>query len=245
MVVPFLITPLAAAEESFRIETDVFVESEAEPVMQTLTLFSGGVVYDFILVESPEITIFDAQRGRVILLDEKRELRAEFKTAQLIEFTASIRSRSQSSSADGPFGTEFSGHYDEEKSLVLLEGNNIVYRATGIAPKFAWAADRYREFADCYAQLNAARPGNPPPFGRIELNRRLLELKMVPAEITRTLTLDGRFGKQQSTASSKHTFTWMLSTTDRKRIQDAQTYAATYRKVSLSEYLGISAVAKN
>ncbi|MCU0875712.1 MAG: hypothetical protein MUE50_25550, partial [Pirellulaceae bacterium] len=44
------IPAMPAMGEDFRIETDVFLGAEKEPVAQSVTLFSGGLVYDFPLI---------------------------------------------------------------------------------------------------------------------------------------------------------------------------------------------------
>ena len=244
VIVPLLLAPTVHGGNDFRIETDVFVENQKQPVAQTLTLFADDVVYDFMLLAPNEITMFDRQRGELFMLDPSRKLKARWTTAELIQFTASIRMTAKNAK-DNLFGMEFAGHFDEETAVVMLEGKNLVYRAVGHKPKLDGASGRYSEFADWYAQLNAARPGNPPPFGRIELNRRLKELHMVPTEIDRTLTLPGRLGNVKKKVTSRQTFTWLLSTTDRKRIQDVSEHMATFKVVTLKEYWGLDELAAN
>ena len=59
-----------ALAEEFRVDTDVYLEGEGkEPIAETLTLFSNGLIYDFILTGSEEITIFDVDRGHIVMLD--------------------------------------------------------------------------------------------------------------------------------------------------------------------------------
>ncbi len=54
--------PGAAEADDFRIETKVFTGKETEPSSETLTLFRGGQVFDF-LTKPNEITLFDKPRG--------------------------------------------------------------------------------------------------------------------------------------------------------------------------------------
>ena len=61
--------------EDFRIETDVFFDSEDEPAISTLTLFRGTTVYDFMGDKNEEITILDINRGRFVLLDCQRKIK--------------------------------------------------------------------------------------------------------------------------------------------------------------------------
>ena len=53
----------AATAQEFRIETDVFVAGEKEPVGETLTIFTNGLVYDFLLTDDEEITLFDRAKS--------------------------------------------------------------------------------------------------------------------------------------------------------------------------------------
>lgn len=69
------LTASHALGQDFRIETDVFVGNEERASMTTLTLFQGSTVYDYLGTEQPEITIFDAKRGRFVLLDCQRQIR--------------------------------------------------------------------------------------------------------------------------------------------------------------------------
>ncbi len=242
--IALLLVPAAAVCEDFRVETDVFAESAQQPVTETLTLFFGDVVYDFVLTEPRETTVFDVARGRILLLDSEKKIKAKVTTDELLTFTAGIRARTQDANAQQLFGSEFAGEFDTTAREAVVQGKNLSYRAQGVAPKYAVAAERYRSFADWYARLNAVRLGNPPPFGRIELNRQLFEHRLIPDEIVRTLVLPGRLRDERRTVTSRHAFTWMLSTTDRKRIEDAGTAMATYEHVTLNKYMGVEDVAQ-
>ena len=183
--------PASHADE-FRVETDVYVGEAPQPVAETLTLFKNGVIYDFLMTEPREATVFDVSRGRIVLLASQSRTKAEITTEELVQFTAAIRRRASGQQQQPLFGTEFAGEFDEESLEVLLQGQNLVYRAKGVLPKTKVAVQQYREFADWYARLNSARPGNPPPFARLELNRQLAENGLVPDEIHRSLNLPGR-----------------------------------------------------
>ena len=148
----------------FRVDTDVFVDrNEEKPVAETLTLFSQGVVYDFILNGSEEITVLDIRHGRIVLLDAERRVKTELTTDQLIEFSAKIKTLSQDEKQNALFSPQFTTRFDEESGELELVSPRLTYRATGIRPKLAAAPRQFREFADWYARLNAIRPGNLPP----------------------------------------------------------------------------------
>jgi hypothetical protein len=222
------------AAGDFRVETDVLLEDEPRPVAETLTLFSGDVVYDFLLSEPAEITVFDIRRGRMILLDPAKQIQTTMTTEELGQFIAAIQTRA--AQQHELFGMDFESRNDEASGELTLSGLNLTYQVTTQQADDIQQCKRYHEFADWYARLNAARPGNPPPFARLALNRELTTANRLPLEITRTLTLPGRLGKDRRVVRSRHAFTGKLSATDRKRIEDVATNIARFEKVSLVEY---------
>ena len=106
------------------------------------------------------------------------------------------------------------------------------------------ADEQFREFADWYARLNAIRPGNLPPFGRLELNEALARRQLVPEEIDRTIVLDGRFGAKKVKACSRQSFVWTLSGTDRKRVEKAGRLMAELQEITPPEYWRVPRVAR-
>ncbi|HTU27209.1 MAG TPA: hypothetical protein VMF30_17510, partial [Pirellulales bacterium] len=70
--------------EDFRIESRVFAGKEPKPVSENTTLFHIGIVYDFIPDKS--IAVFDKPRGRFLLLDRQRKIKAEVTVEQLQTF---------------------------------------------------------------------------------------------------------------------------------------------------------------
>jgi hypothetical protein len=224
------------AAQEFRIETEVFTGENAEPVSESLTIFSGDVVYDFLLGASEEITIFDMNRGRIVLLDPKQQVKAEIMTADLFEFCDRIKHRTANEKDASLFAPLFQQSFDEERSLLTLTSDRMTYAAKGVVPKQPQAVQRYQQFADWYARLNALKPGNLPPFGRIELNKSLAEKNLIPVEIERTLIVDRPIADKKLTARSQHATTWLISNTDRKRIDTAGNYLSKFRKVSPKEY---------
>ncbi len=84
---------LPCLAEEFRIETDVFVNQAKEPAVQTLTIFSGGVVYDFLLTGVEEITVFDRDRNRLVLLDTKRKVKTELTLDRILTYVAQMKTQ--------------------------------------------------------------------------------------------------------------------------------------------------------
>lgn len=88
-----LCTASLTAAQDFRVETDVFVGRKQEPVAEYLTLFYGNYIYDFLLTDAQEITVFDVARNRFILLDPSRQVKTELTTSQVDAFHQELRER--------------------------------------------------------------------------------------------------------------------------------------------------------
>lgn len=225
-----------ALAQEFRVETEVFVEDGKEPIAESLTLFTADVVYDLLLLPSVETTIFDTKRGKLVLLDNERQVKATLTTEQLMEFTAAIKARGIQQVTAALFQPRFETTYDEEQLRLTLASDSLTYKAKGLVPKHEEDAQRYRQFADWYARLNAIRPGNLPPFGRLELNQALAERNLLPLEVERTVVFDRPLGNRKLFAKSKHAVNWIISGTDRGRIETAGQNLVKFREVSPQEY---------
>jgi hypothetical protein len=232
-----------AGAQDFRVDTDIMVdENDEKPLAETLTVFSGDVVYDFILNGPEEITVLDVRRGRIIVLDSARQVQTTLTTTQLREYSAGFKMSSREELA--PFvNPRFTTSFVEKTGMLELASEALTYRAKGIKPKMAAAAQRFREFADWHARLNAVRPGNLPPFGRIELNRAMAERQLIPEEIERIVVLDRPLADKELRARSRHCFHWTLTATDRKRIETVGRYLATFQKVTPGQYWNVRQVA--
>ena len=241
VVVGWLLFVLPSTAQEFRVETEVFVDDQKKP--ESLTLFAADVVYDFLLLPNEEITMFDIQRGRLVLLDESRQLKAVLTTEQLLEFSAAIKARGMEQGSKHLFDPQFETTYDDESRRLKLASERLTYQAKGLVPKQPDAARRFQQFADGYARLNAMRPGNLPPFGRLLLNQALADRELVPLEIVRELVVDRPVSDKKLVANSRHTFTWLFSNTDRNRIDKVSGYVAKFTEVSADVFWKAPAVA--
>jgi hypothetical protein len=227
------------ADDGFRCETDVFVAAEKTPVQQSLTVFTGTLVYDFLLGQSQEITLYDVQRGTIKLLDKKRQLCTTILTDDLLQITAMYKTRKAESDLF-KFCTEPVFKETFADNILTLEADQFTYRVTCVKPKWAEAAQQYCEFADWSARLNAIRPGNLPPFPRMELNKALAGQKMLPEDIVRTITTTHLTGRRDETIRSHHVFNWALAKRDRQLIEEVGDHLIKYKSVSAEDYLGLA-----
>jgi hypothetical protein len=227
-----------AQNDDFRVDTDIFVGDDREPFAQSITVFSGGMVYDFPLIGTRETTVFDPARGRIVLLDADRRVKTTLSTHELLEYTAALKVKL--SNMGGLMADVANNQVEAETGSdgewFVLRNRLVTYRAKGTVPRIEDAASRYHQFADWYARLNATRPGSMPPFVRIELNRLLVENGMIPEEVELTVSPERGIMGRSTTFRSRHLPYWRLSNTDRQRIETAGTQMAKFNAVTFQRY---------
>lgn len=242
----FLCLPSATLwGQEFRMDTDVFVGKEKEPIAQTLTIFTGSRVYDFMLTQPREIVVWDSQRGTFTLLDEEQKRKAVVTSHEVIDYAFAVKTQANEQPeslfafASNPKFTE-SAEEIQDNSLtltrVVLDSPQLRYEAKGQQPKFPQAVKEYNLFATWYARLNATRPGNLPPEARIALNRALADRGLIPIEVLRTITASGRIGNKKLELRSHHLVNWTLSGEDQKKMERADDAMAKFSLVSFDEY---------
>ena len=237
LALPFgAVTTLIA--QDFRVDTDVYLGGEEETFSEHLTIFYGPIVYDFAVKGPEEITILNLREARITLLDVKRRVKTDVKTAELLDFSARIKLIGKKNQDEELVDPEFEVRFDGEQQTLELVSRKISYRTTVAEPTDPTVATRYREFTDWYVRLNSMRPGNPPPFGRLALNRELADRKLIPTEIKRTVTL-GRLLAKPQRARSRHLIGMTISNTDRLRIDKAGEYLSDFKTVSPEEYMQV------
>lgn len=224
--------------EEFRVETDVFLGGEKEPIARNLTLFVDGLVYDFPLIGPQQATVFDADRGRFVILDVERKLKTTVTTQRLLEFSAAIRLHAEDLKGVFAFAAhpKFAEDFSQAEQSLVLASESLTYRAKVGEPKSKAASQQFQHFADWYARLNSMRPGSLPPFARIELNKAIGDRGVIPEEIALTIEPGNRFTGKKLEMKSRHLFNWRLSNTDRKRISEAGDQMASFQAVAAEEF---------
>jgi len=237
-VVLFLMAGIVSGADEFRVETNVFLGDEEEPFSQDVTFFSSGLVYDFPRTGVGEITVFDPVRGRFVLLDPRRKIKTTVTTQELIELAAAMKVHA--SELEGAFAfaaaPKFEEQWEGDTGWLTLSSPLLTYRARCITPKLSSAVATYRSFADWFSRLNAMRPGNLPPFARMELDRAIAQRNRIPVEVELTVKPKHRFVGKTLVIHSRQRFNWRLSNTDRKQIDLAGTYMADFQSVTVREY---------
>jgi hypothetical protein len=235
--------PAATDGQDFRVDTEVFVGQEKTPALETLTIFSEGRVFDFVLAQPREVAILDPSRGQFTLLEESRRVKAVITTADLFQYTADLEAEAAkvkdavlAFAAQPKFEISAQETNETGEPLVrlTLAARPLEYVVLGKQPENADAAKRYRHFADWYARLNATRPDGLPPAARLVLNAELADRGLLPLEVTRTITPSSLAKKQ--VVRTRHLVNWTLSGEDRKKLALAGDWMAQFTPVSFDDY---------
>jgi len=254
-----------AAEGAFRVESEIFVDGEKEPVARSLTLFRDGVAWDF-LESSPaakdgppaagspadqlgEIVLHDPARERIILVDPRRNVKTRIDAIRLERLSVSLASwarKSEDRLVRWSGGPDFGEGMTETKDHLELVGPRVRYDVELTAAPSAEIARRYRRFADTAILLKAlVHPGGLPPFPRLAINRRLEAADALPASVA--LEIDAR-GFPRSTRADRvkcvHRFHPRLLTSDLERIEEAESRVAVSEDVDLAAFVAAPATAE-
>lgn len=254
--------PLAAADPSeprafpeplmMRIESELFSDGADEPVARSLTLFDGGVAWDFLELPAAkdgsqeemklvEIVLHDPARERVVVIDPVRRVKTEIPLIRLERMSVSLGKWARTSNdrlvrwAGGP---DFTDSFTEEEETLVLAGPRVRYAVTLATAESPEAALTYRQFADTAILLKALlHPGGIPPFPRLALNRRLEAATAMPAEVT--LEIDPRLAMVTGGAArlrSVHKSHPRILAADRRLIADAEAHVAGAEAVDLAAF---------
>lgn len=219
---------VVAQDREFRLETDVFKQGKDKPVSQTVTLFRGGIAFDFPR-DAATVTMVDPHGNRIVLLDADRKIQAVIDLAELSKLISIAKSQAPELIAN--IITEAETVRDEEKQTIV-GGAVLKYTATHQSPPKPQYARDYAAFADALAQLNAGRAPAQLPYARLKLNEVLRKKNVMPKEVTKTLSI----GNQPQVSRSVVHATWSLTTEHDKRIASVGEMLTTYTIVSQREF---------
>lgn len=239
-----LLAASALPGENFRVDTELFLGKEKQPIQETLTIFAEGRVYDFMLVGAKEIeiTIFNPGAGSFTILDVEKQTKTSITNQKLLEECLAINKAAladgdslDASAADPKFEAKSEPFEDngEDLTRINLTGKRISYEIVGRKAQQPETARLYRQFADWSARLNATR-GQLPPGARLAAGKSLEDAGLVPVTIARTITQGGALGKK-SEAHCRLIFNSRLSGEDQKRIERAGECVSNYREVKFDE----------
>jgi hypothetical protein len=226
--------------EGFRVDSQVFIGKETTPHSTNVTLFQGAHVYDF-LDQPRQITIYDLARGRVVLVNPDRTVKAEVSQDMLAAFCDNLR-RGEAHTTDAVLRFALNPRFDEQieesDGERVFSSKHITYRIKPLAGSSAGTAGAYGRFSDASARLNAfVNRGSMPPFPRLLVNQSLARSGHLPAEVLFTVS-PARLGAGRTVVlKSKHEYRWRLLDSDLRMIDEAGEILAGAAPLPLAEYL--------
>lgn len=231
--------------QEFKIDTQVYVGNDKQPIGQHLTLFSDGMIFDFQMSNEAqpkpvEIVIFNSRDKSFNLLDMNRSIRLPLQQVQIVQMVDGLRQQTlQDESMRFLVEDKYVEDFDISSGWVALTSDFIDYRFKGEKPSDVTILPLYFEFIENYSRLNASDPKKLPPFARMRLNQSIRKFGLMPSRIDVTLKKNGLF-KEQVTMRSEHTVNMNLSDKDKQRIKDAKSSWMTFKAVNLSKYRGLT-----
>ncbi|HOM16404.1 MAG TPA: hypothetical protein PLQ00_03705 [Thermoguttaceae bacterium] len=224
----------------FRMENKVYLGQQREPSVETTTIFYNGAVYDF-LKKPPEITIFEKDHSRFVLLDTERRVKTELTSQEVEAFVERLRRRAAEYS--DPFVAflarpEFEKSFDPTARELTLSSPWMTYRVATVDAESPELAAQYRYFADALARLNALlNPKGLPPFARLVVNAELQRREEIPKEVHLTIHPEtGLLPKKRTTFRSEHQLVRQIVEADRARVHQAIEFQSIFPRVSFEQY---------
>lgn len=228
----------AAAGDGFRIDNSVQVANQQGPPTESTTIFSGGVVYDYMTAPA-ETVVFQQSESRFTLLNMKSRTRAELTTAEVGVFTDHLQqlaARSSDPLARFLAAPKFQESFNEATGELLLSSSLATYRLTLRPVEDPAIVEQYHEFCDWYARLNALlKPRSSPPFARLVVNAALAQRGATASQVTLTLAA-GKGNQQSITIRSTHHITRPLPPADLDRIAKTRESMARFKLVGFDQY---------
>jgi hypothetical protein len=228
----------AAVAQEFRIETDVYLGDEPEVVSHTVTLFEKAAVYEFV-DDQPRIVVYrrgDGDRpGVFVLLDPKAQKRTEVQVTRIESLMKKLNAwagEQKDPILKFAAAPKFTENFDAETGDLTLESQEWTYRVATVPAENKQALARYQDFTDRFAELSTMLYGSAPPAPRQALDAALARRHVIPVEIRRITA-----GDEKNEVRAAHLFSWRLSREDRRRLDEAQKYLASFEKVANEKFL--------
>ncbi len=244
-----LLASPALFSQEFKIESQVYLDSQATPIASSLTLFQDKLVFDITIgsdgSSATEVVIFDSRTQSFELLDITKERRLHIEQFEIVRTLETLRQQgSQDDRLVNLVDPKLTEHVETSSRFLRLSNAQLTYEATCDSPSDAAILPAYYQFLDQYTRLTATDPRRLPPFARLELNQAMKKHGWIPSEIK--LQLDGgQISERSVKLHSKHQLISRLSEQDKKRIELARRQWTQFKPVSLAEYREIPQISES
>jgi hypothetical protein len=146
-----------ACAQDFRVDSKVFSGSESAPHSTNITLFRGHHVYDF-LDKPQQVTFYDLDRGRIVMVDPQRRLKVEVSRTMLDAFANNLR-HMEGKTNDTLLRFALRPSFDERdgkgKHERIFASKPLTYQVQTQPEEADGMAAAYRGFGDASARLNS------------------------------------------------------------------------------------------
>jgi hypothetical protein len=230
----------SAGATEFRIESSLFVDGDDKPASENVTLFRGGIVYDYLSAPA-ETTIFDPGRGLFILLDPVRRIRTEISAAEIDRRVGKLKGIAAEDDdaflrfqAEPTFEVQTSGPGNE----VTFKSPWMTYVVSVEPAQTVEGARQYIEFCDWCARLNVLSRPALLPFARLQVNAELNRRQVLPLRVQLTVSNPSSFPTQRQKIAlrTEHQVTWRLSKPDVRRIEQTGEDLVNFKPIPFAEY---------
>ena len=224
---------------TFRVETEVYIDDEVQPFDRHLILFDDGVIYDIFLDDDRVSTMYDPNRGRVILVDRQHRQQVVLSTSEMLAATAQARATIEAEGKGNEFGLQAEVVEQPPKTpgdpiRYQLSFGDTRYTTTTQAAKQPQVAVAYNQFVTLAGQLNVMLRRGTPPFARMVLGQHIAEMGHLPlrTELEHDVTASLKTRRYRAQLHLVE----QLSVVDRERIAEFGKVLAECEPVSLADF---------
>ena len=224
-----------ARGDDFRVDNAVYVGNQKESSSQSTTIFSGGAVYDCLKTPA-ETVVFEKTTGQFVLLNLGRRVQAELSTGQVAAIIEQLRpAAAKSKEPLVRFLAEPKFQEQSTPSGELILGSPLIsYRLRLAREADEKVVERYHEFCDGYARLNALL-GSPPPFGRLVVNAAMAQRHAIASQVVLTVHA-GTGSEAPTTIRTEHRLVRPLEATDLEQVTQTRQYMGSFKRISFDQY---------
>lgn len=231
---------LAASNDSvnrtvFSVNTAVYVGSENQPAIRTVTRFFGSQAIDEVLDSDRPISCFNFDTQTVTLLDRRSKKRATVSFTDLLRFQAQLTVSAEKAKGLGAFLARptFVREFDASEGTITLSSPWINYKAEGVQAS-SDMVELFNAFADASSRLaSMLSPTAPPAQARLELNKALKNRNWQVTRVTRT---GGPRAVELGQVRSEHRYREELSEADQNFIEAAKKDLKSFEDISFSDF---------
>lgn len=227
--------------DRFRIDNVVQMEQDDKLTkIETSTIFSDGLVFDFI-GDYGEIIIYRQDTRTFTLLDPIHRIQTELTMDDVEEFLERIKKILKEK--DDKFcrfivSPQFDKSKNQDGGELLFQSKFIDYEIKTRPFEQKTIAQEFFLFSNAYSKLNIyLNPGTTTPFARLTINDELERMNLFPESFRTNVYPKGKWLFSKSIKiESRHNIVRRLAEKDHGRIMRALHFAQQFPKMPFGDY---------